>query len=536
MSDNTTWQIESTILGGVQRTAEASQIATVARALEECADGMTSAASGWASASLAMQWHRSGTFMCPTMAGVPYAPGHASFPYQALDESTARTAAQAQELGGKLARMASLLRRAHSIYDDAESSARRSMNESLQMMTGIMPEYAGLGGLTFAFGSFVVGSIREGNINPIHAIDGLSWAHEGLMSGLGMLVGGINPIDGLRRTDEVNVAAGRLATLSAPIKGLVQGDILTVTEVRSNTEVVRASSSVADSLENLRRLGEERLGKIELNSGLDYATIAIQRYRKEDGSSAWLVTIPGTDGKFDSPFGWAQNIELMSANPSQRMRADSARMVLEAMEQAGIPSDEPVVLVGHSQGGIVAAAIASDMSNQYDIQHVVTAGSPVANHPIPAKTWVTSIEIEDELVAALDGAPNPTTENWLTIHGKATSIPGTGPTSESSASADGQCMPSGTPSDRSRDFSGAAVRDAPQRKEITHWLKYHQAAYQNATDLGSPAVDTHAHHFEEIIDGELEQTRYFQGRMSHLPTSTKATAPAQRHAMRTFGG
>ena len=51
-----------------------------------------------------------------------------------------------------------------------------------------------------------------------------------------------------------------------------------------------------------------------------------------------------------------------------------------------------------------AAAIAADMSEEYTIEHVVTAGSPVANHPIPPSTWVTSIEIGDELVAALGGA------------------------------------------------------------------------------------------------------------------------------------
>ena len=44
-------------------------------------------------------------------------------------------------------------------------------------------------------------------------------------------------------------------------------------------------------MENLRRLAEERLGKIELNSGLEYGTIAIQRYERSDGTNSWLVTI-----------------------------------------------------------------------------------------------------------------------------------------------------------------------------------------------------------------------------------------------------
>ena len=109
--------------------------------------------------------------------------------------------------------------------------------------------------------------------------------------------------------------------------------------------------------------------------------------------------------------GWAQNVELMSADQERRRKADSARMVAEAMRQAGIGKDEPVALIGHSQGGIVAATLASDWAEEYTIEHVVTAGSPVANHPIPQRTWVTSVEIDDELVAALDGAANPVTDN-----------------------------------------------------------------------------------------------------------------------------
>lgn len=62
-----------------------------------------------------------------------------------------------------------------------------------------------------------------------------------------------------------------------------------------------------------------------------------------------------------------------------------------------------MALIGHSQGGIVAAALASDYADTYRIEHVVTAGSPIANHPISSNTWVTSVEMDDELVAALDG-------------------------------------------------------------------------------------------------------------------------------------
>ena len=295
--------------------------------------------------------------------------------------------------------------------------------------------------------------------------------------------------------------------------GFVSGcNKLTVREVQSTSQVAGASHSVASSMENLRRLAEERLGKITLNSGLSYATIAVQRYRRSDGTTGWLILIPGTDGQDDSPFGWEQNLELMSSNANRRRNADSFRMVEEAMRQAGIGKDEPVALVGHSQGGIVAAALASDLKDSYAIDHVVTAGSPVANHPIPPKTWVTSIEIEDELVASLDGGRNPSTEQWLTVRGKVTQTTGVMPPT---VNADGSCTPGQNTGSAESNYAGALVADAPKTKEISHWLKYHQAAYRNATDLGSPAVDAHERHFLQIIDGELIDTRYYEGRMSH---------------------
>ena len=315
---------------------------------------------------------------------------------------------------------------------------------------------------------------------------------------------------------------GKIANFSGPAKDVVQGNHLDVREVQANADVVRASGSVAESMENLRRLAEERLGKIELNSGLEYGTIAIQRYERSDGTNSWLVTIPGTDGQPDSPFGWAQNVELMSADQERRRKADSARMVAEAMRQAGIGKDEPVALIGHSQGGIVAATLASDWAEEYTIEHVVTAGSPVANHPIPQRTWVTSVEIDDELVAALDGAANPVTDNWLTVQGHVSPAPAATP---STVHSDGSCTPGATPITGLTPYDAAPVAGSTNGRELSHWIKYHQAAYQNATDLGSPRRATPRSPFQEVINGELKETRYYQGRM----TQSATIAPSEQN-------
>ncbi|NEG88621.1 alpha/beta hydrolase [Bifidobacterium aerophilum] len=508
------WQVTATIHGGTRMSAAArEEYLRVARCLHDAAADWRAASNAWSATVLRLAQQRFSVPLCATLASGRTdsgTAGHETLPYDRLIARCSDQARTCQSVGDELDRMAALLIRAHSLYDEAESWATRLVNELVQAVTTLYPTYTAAGAAALAVGGMAGGSLAEGRFNPIWGLTSTAGAHEGLMGGVATLVGGIDPVTALTGTDEVKRAAELVSGFSRTANDLAQGDVLDVHEVTTDVEVVGASSSVAQSLEHLRRLAEERLGKVDLGSGLSYATIAIQKYRRPDGTVGWLVTIPGTDGQPDSPFGWPQNVELMSDDPERRMHADSARMVAEAMRQAGIGADEPVALIGHSQGGIVAAAIAADMADRYTIEHVVTAGSPIANHPIPSKTWVTSIEMHDELVAALDGAANPTGEHWLTVRGYATA---TGVSRPGSVGEDGSCVPGDASSAWSRGYEGTEVKDAPDGKEITHWLKYHQAAYRNASDLGSPALGAHERHFRQVIDGELEETRYYQGRM-----------------------
>lgn len=520
------WAVTSRIVGGqayAPATVEACSAA--AAALNEQAGRWRALSVAFGSAPLTMQGQRAGTALCPALSGMGTAVAadgatHVALPYARLNERCGDHALACRAIADGIEHMADLLIRAYSLYSQAEHATTRLTGELVQLVTAMFPKHTPLAVGALAAGGVIGGSVAEGGVNGMYALESTAWAHEGLMAGFASLVGGVGPVRGLFATDEVNRAATGVAQVTAPLYALVQGDALTVTQVRSHAEVVRETHSVAGALENLRRLGEERLGKIDLDSGLSHGTIAIQEYRAGDGSSSWLVTIPGTDGKPDSPFGWPQNVELMSDDPERRMHAGSARMVVEAMERAGIGPDDPVALVGHSQGGIVAAAVASDMKDRFNIGHVVTAGSPVANHPIPERTWVTSVEVEDELVAALDGASNPVRDTWLTVRGEVVDV-GDGDAAPATG-VDSACTP-GSGAGAARPYAWANVADSQGDKEISHWLKFHQAAYRNATDLGSPALQRHEEHFQGVIDGELVETTYWQGRM--IDAKTLAPGP-----------
>ena len=86
---------------------------------------------------------------------------------------------------------------------------------------------------------------------------------------------------------------------------------------------------------------------------------------------------------------------------------------------------------------------------------------------------------------------------------------------------------------RSDPYDAAPVAGSTNGRELSHWIKYHQAAYQNATDSAPRPCNATKPHFQEVINGELKETRYYQGRM----TQSATIAPSERTTeFSTFGG
>jgi pimeloyl-ACP methyl ester carboxylesterase len=104
------------------------------------------------------------------------------------------------------------------------------------------------------------------------------------------------------------------------------------------------------------------------------------------------------------------NLEL----PTGAGMTAAGQATLQAMSTAGITPDEPVALVGHSQGGMQAAALAHQAAD-FTITNVVTAGSPVGTIPVPATTALLSLEHVGDVVPAAEGLSNPTTAHHHTL-------------------------------------------------------------------------------------------------------------------------
>lgn len=127
--------------------------------------------------------------------------------------------------------------------------------------------------------------------------------------------------------------------------------------------------------------------------------VRIERYDGAEGP-AWTVYIGGTvswdaSGSTE-PWDLTSNVELMAdADPG------SYRALVDAMQQAGIAPGDPVLAVGHSQGGMLAARLAAD--EHFTVSGVVTAGAPISGADLPAELPALRIEHSDDIVPALAG-------------------------------------------------------------------------------------------------------------------------------------
>ncbi len=103
------------------------------------------------------------------------------------------------------------------------------------------------------------------------------------------------------------------------------------------------------------------------------------------------------------------------------------RGAVEALRRAGVKPGEPIMLVGHSQGGMIAAQLAGRLraGSEFTVTHLVTAGAPVGLASVPRSVSVLSLQNRGDVVPELDGADNPTRGNWITVrtaHGDGTVV------------------------------------------------------------------------------------------------------------------
>lgn len=131
--------------------------------------------------------------------------------------------------------------------------------------------------------------------------------------------------------------------------------------------------------------------------------VRITRIDNGTGTPAYVVAIPGTESWNPSAGSTGRdltaNLALVAGQPSAA--EESVRL---AMDRAGIPPGSPVMLVGHSQGGIIAGNLASDPSfvQRYGVTNVMTYGAPIDHLDIDPSVNVLQVQHQTDLVPRLD--------------------------------------------------------------------------------------------------------------------------------------
>ncbi|WP_162786963.1 WXG100 family type VII secretion target [Janibacter anophelis] len=136
-------------------------------------------------------------------------------------------------------------------------------------------------------------------------------------------------------------------------------------------------------------------------------TVRITEITRPDGTSAYIVNIPGTQFGSDlqsNPLDAAGNVPTVGGNSSAATEA-----VWDAMDKAGIPPGAPVLTVGHSQGGMIAQTLLSDpaFTERFNVTHSMTYGSPVDAIPDTSDARQLHLRHESDMVPRLDLGNGP---------------------------------------------------------------------------------------------------------------------------------
>lgn len=193
------------------------------------------------------------------------------------------------------------------------------------------------------------------------------------------------------------------------------GKALQVTPVRG--DIPPTPTRGAHDLGDL--VDQERIVESAAHNTKEHTTIRVHHVIHPDGRAGWVVDVPGTNNWHiegpHNPLDGTGNLTAMAGAPAAIYPAIRSAM-RRAMQRAGVqPGAEPVMLVGHSQGGIIATRMTQNTAfrKEFNVQEVVTVASPVTRMRIPDGVHATEIEHTGDVVPGLDADYTPRQANTV---------------------------------------------------------------------------------------------------------------------------
>ncbi|MFP3713807.1 hypothetical protein [Puerhibacterium sp. TATVAM-FAB25] len=515
------------VVGGAALTGvDAAAVRAAAVRLGAAADALRAAAFRCAAAADGAE---GAVWALPGVGEVPPAPD-ALARRRRLADTAGDLARRLRERAGECERLGDRLLTAAGLYEHAESVVER--------VAGAVVAVEGFTTGFLAAAVPVVGLVRGGV--DAATLGGLAWVAARLGGGspAETLVRGAAPV-----TDELVAGAGAGVALGAP--GLSGGDVSVTGGARVLSTLVHAllpatqvrlrdpfgprgpgdaapppwaaapSGTVDEALARTADLypwgsglpagssaggGEPGGAGVRPAAGAPQGTLAVERVQHAEGPDSWVVLVPGTQRPWppDHPFDAVTDVDLMAQEA-----ADVTVAVTAAMERAGVGPDEPVVLVGHSLGGIAATTLAASPAfrARYRVGGVVTAGAPTATFTTPRGVPVLHLENDEELVSNLDGRSspeNPATHDRVTV-GRRLAV---------------------SPSAADRAASGSVAG--------AHAMATHLRTLAAARGSGNVPVERVLGRIEPLLQGEGSTTRFFTARRVAAPEPAPDRGPTGR--------
>ncbi|MEU4363365.1 hypothetical protein [Promicromonospora sp. NPDC023987] len=396
------------------------------------------------------------------------------------------------------------LLRAAGLYLEAESTAQRVVGALVT--AGSFGAGAAFGGLGWAglagvgvvggagMAGHVVGGLLSGGASRTvtgqlgaTATRGLAPFSDEVLTGMGSGVALAQPRLAQGRSG-VAGGAGVLAHVARELPVLGNDDNgVRVTRIGAEDFADGAVPAWSDSG---ARSVQEALSRIDSlypeQGGAPAGTVALQKVTGADGAVSWTVLIPGTQSALPAEHPWdgRTDVELVAG------QADGATAAVErALTDSGVGPAEPVTFVGHSLGGIAAAALVSraGFAERYRVGGLITAGSPTGQLTTPTGVPVLHLETPEEIVSHADGrsaSENPRTRDRVTV------VRSLG---DSASAAD-------------RAASGSVVQ--------AHAVATHVRTLDLALGVGDPRVTDVADRISPQLDGEVVSTTFYRAERS----------------------
>ena len=198
-----------------------------------------------------------------------------------------------------------------------------------------------------------------------------------------------------------------LGVISAPI---IAGGLI---GLANEVGMFREHSVTATKVDHFWRTAPQGLGSLGnrlaqlTGPGQGLGQVVIERY-----GTNFVAYIPGTQTwnpiGLGNPIDFTSNLQAMKG-PGL---AASERGVQLALAAAGATASSSILLVGHSQGGMVGANIALKDKR---VKGLVTFGAPIGQLANQIKVPTVAIQHKNDIVPKLGLKANPLVENMVTV-------------------------------------------------------------------------------------------------------------------------